>query len=236
MSDSTHAANAAIAAIEGYLLRYPSGRFTELAQAHLDQLLAERGEQRVEIVSSAANPYTKGTVRANLDYRPGDVFEYQIIDLLTKNIERTQVQRVVRVLPGQVFFNGGRLVTDRLGNFLRTPNGATYGPNQFYATEYAVGRKWTTRYSTVLPRGEDDEFEIDFKVTGRESVVVPAGTFDAFRVEGAGWLLGKSRSINVTYWMAPERVPRAIAIESWHRHSKRIKKADRLELTSYSRL
>jgi hypothetical protein len=232
MSDSNRDA---IIALENYLKRYPSGRYSELALAQLDQLLAERGEQRVEIVSSAANPFTQGTARANQDYRPGDVFEYQVIDMLTKVVERTQVHRVVRVLPRQVIFNGGRLVTDRLGNFLRTPNGATYGPNQFYATEYAVGRKWTTRYSTVLPKGEDDEIEIDFKVTGRETIVVPAGRFDAYRVEGAGWLLGKSRSISVTYWMAPERVPRVIVSESWYRQGKGIRKADRIELVSYSR-
>lgn len=235
VSEPNRDAAAAIAALEDYLRHYPSGRFAELAQAQLDVLLAGRGEERVEIVPAADNPFTKGTVRANQDYRPGDVFEYQVTDMLTKVVERTQMQRVVRVLPGRVIFNGGRLVTDRLGNFLKTPNGASYGPNQFYATEYAVGRKWTTRYSTVLPRGDADEIEIDFKVTGREPIVVPAGSYDAFRVEGAGWLLGKSRSINITYWMAPERVPRVIAIESWNRQGKGIRKADRIELLSYSR-
>ena len=235
MSDSNRDA---IVALEDYLKRYPSGRFSELALAQLDQLLAQRGEQRVEIVSSAANPFTQGTARANQDYRPGDVFEYQVIDLLTRVIERTQVHRVVRVLPRQVIFNGGRFVTDRLGNSLKTSNGQTYGPNQFYATEYTVGRKWTTRYSTVLPNGQDDEVEIDFKVTAREIVVVPAGRFDAYRVEGTGWLLGKSRSINVTYWIAPEQVPRPVLIERWLRQgrSRGIRKADRMELMAYTRL
>ncbi|MBK6630987.1 MAG: hypothetical protein IPG33_08005 [Betaproteobacteria bacterium] len=233
MSDSTRDA---IAALEEYLKRYPSGHFSELAQAQLDALLAGRGERRIEVISAEANPFTKGTARANQDYRPGDLFEYQVTDMLTKVVERTQMQRVVRVLPDRVMYNGGRLITDRLGNFLKMPNGATNGPNQFYATEYAVGRKWTTRYSTVLPNGQADEFEIDFKVAVREAVVVPAGRFDAYRVEGTGWLLGKSRSINVTYWIAPERVPRAIALENWQRQGKGIRKADRLELVAYTRL
>ena len=233
MSDSTRDA---IAALEEYLKRYPSGHFSELAQAQLDALLAGRGERRMEVISAEANPCTKGTARANQDYRPGDLFEYQVTDMLTKVVERTQMQRVVRVLPDRVMYNGGRLITDRLGNFLKMPNGATNGPNQFYATEYAVGRKWTTRYSTVLPNGQADEFEIDFKVAVREAVVVPAGRFDAYRVEGKGWLLGKSRSINVTYWIAPERGPRAIALENWQRQGKGIRKADRLELVAYTRL
>ena len=186
MSDSTRDA---IAALEEYLKRYPSGHFSELAQAQLDALLAGRGERRIEVISAEANPFTKGTARANQDYRPGDLFEYQVTDMLTKVVERTQMQRVVRVLPDRVMYNGGRLITDRLGNFLKMPNGATNGPNQFYATEYAVGRKWTTRYSTVLPNGQADEFEIDFKVAVREAVVVPAGRFDAYRVTSGNRLI-----------------------------------------------
>src|SRR5689334_16433522 len=46
--------------LEEYLRRYPSGRFSELAQVQFDRQLARRGEKKVDAVSAPRNPYTKG--------------------------------------------------------------------------------------------------------------------------------------------------------------------------------
>lgn len=225
----------AIAEVEDYLRRYPSGRFSELAQLRLDKLLAGQGEKKVQVVSAAANPFSKGTAVANLDYRVGDRYEYQVIDLLTKIPGRLRVQTVTAVTADEVAYNRGGLITDPLGNLLQRGDGTRYGPSQYYATEYSVGRKWTTRYPVIFADSKQDEIELDFKVTGRETVTVPAGTFDAFRVEGSGWILGKSISLAVTYWIAPEKLARVIAIENWNRTRKgRIKKADREELVAFT--
>jgi hypothetical protein len=228
----------AIAEVEDYLRRYPSGRFSELAQLRLDQLLAQRGEKRVEVVSAAANPFSKGTVRADLSYRVGDRYEYGGIDLLTKIPGPRRVLKVTSVTDTQVVFNDGKLITDLLGNLIRRPDGATFGPNQFYATEYALGKKWNTRYSIVLANGTPDTVDLDLKVVARESITVPAGTFDTFRVEATGWRLGLGgvppQSITNTYWVAPDKVARVVAIETWWRLRNRITRADRDELAAFA--
>jgi len=228
----------AIAELEAYLRRYPSGHFSELAQLQLDQLLARQGEKKVQVVSAAANPFSMGTAVANLGYRVGDRYEYQVTDLLTKLPERVKIQRVVSVTADKVLYMGVRIINDLLGNTLQAGNGARFGPNQFFAAEYTVGKKWSTRYPIVFPNGDPDDVEIDFRVTGRETVTVPAGTFDCFRVEGAGWVLGKARAIAITYWMAPDKVARVIAIDTWHRQQKgrqgNIRKADREELVAFT--
>ncbi|MBI2510190.1 MAG: caspase family protein, partial [Betaproteobacteria bacterium] len=70
--------------LEDYLMRYPSGRYSELAQLRLDQVLARLGEKKIEIVSAPENPYSKGTVAANTAYKVGDYYAYREWDLLTK--------------------------------------------------------------------------------------------------------------------------------------------------------
>lgn len=227
----------AIVEIEDYLRRYPSGRFSELAQLRLDQLLAQRGEKKVEVVSAPANPYSKGTIRADLSYRVGDRYEYDGVDLLTKIPGPRRVLKVTQVSDTQVEFNGGKLITDLLGNLVQRPDGAKFGPNQFYATEYALGKRWSTRYSIILANGTPDTVELDLKVVGRETITVPAGTFDTFRVEAAGWRLGLGgvppQSIANIFWVAPDKVARVVAIETWWRLRNRITRADRDELAAF---
>lgn len=235
MSDTTREA---IAALEDYLRRYPSGHFTELAQLRLDRLLAQTGEKRVQVVSSPDNPFSKGTVLANVGYKVGDKFQYQTTDLLTKVPGPHRVLTVTSATESEVVYNNGTLVTDLLGNLIKRPDGATFGPMQFFATEYSVGKKWSTRYTINLANGKADEVELDFRVVTRENVSVPAGSFDCFRVEGQGWRLGltgvPSQSIKVTYWIAPEKVARIVAIETWWRIQSRITRSDRDELVSFA--
>jgi uncharacterized caspase-like protein len=69
------------APIEEYLRRYPSGRFSELAQLRLDRVLAAQGEKKIEIVSSAENPYTLGSAVANTGYQLGDSYKYNVMEL-----------------------------------------------------------------------------------------------------------------------------------------------------------
>ncbi|MDP2810026.1 MAG: caspase family protein [Rhodocyclaceae bacterium] len=223
----------ATAPIEDYMRRYPSGRFTELAQVRLDKLLAQQGEKKVQVVSAAANPFSKGTAVANLNHRVGDRYVYRTIDLLTKIVGAQRVLRVTEVTDSEVVYNDGMLITDLLGNYLRRPDGGISGPSQFFATEYSVGRKWSTRYSIKTPRGPAT-IEYDLVVVGRETITVPAGTFDCFRVEAAGWTLEISQKNDATYWVAPGKVPRSVAIENLWRRGNRIVRSDRDELVSYT--
>ncbi len=226
--------------LEAYLLRYPSGRFSELAQFQLDRVLARKGEKRIEAVSDAKNPFTKGTLRLDTHYKVGDVFRYREIDMLTQLELRTFGMRVTAITEGEVIFDDGRRATDFLGNIIHTPNGIRFTGSQFYVPEYSVGKRWSARYQRVLPDGQKFDVYYDFRVTAKEPIRVPAGSFDAFRIEGSGYTQANNHSgtisLQVKYWIAPG-VRRAIAWEDMNRHSRgRILRSERLELLEYKQL
>ncbi len=226
--------SANIQSVEGYLKRYPSGRFSELAQVRLDRMLRKRGEAKVSVVNAAANPFTKGTGIIDLNYRVGDRYVFRSIDLLTK-IEKKLINTVTELTEDQVVYNNGSLVTDLFGNTLRRPDGTRFGPSQMFIGEYSLGKKWTTRYDIHFARGGQDVIELDVKVVGRESITVPAGTFDCFKVEARGWTLGTSQSNEFTIWVAPDKVSRFVAIEAWWRRRGQINRSERQELESFTR-
>ena len=222
------------ARLEEYIRRYPSGRFVELAQMRLDRILARQGEERIRIASPQGNPFSKGTVSADTHFRIGDRFSYQRVDLLTRVVTSTFTMTVTAIDDTEVIYDKGVFITDLLGNAVKLANGERLRSPQLLPTEFAVGKKWRTRYRLDYPDGRQDWVEYDFKVVARETVVVPAGTFDAFRVEGKGWVMGIGFSLDTKYWVAPDKVRRAVAYEFlWRERSGRIYKYDREELVSY---
>jgi hypothetical protein len=222
-------------AIEEFLRSYPSGHFAELAQLRLDQLLARQGEQRIEIVNSTANPYTKGTARANTAFKVGDEYRFRVLDLYTRIETRSVVQRITEITDTEVLYNDGRFVTDLLGNVTRNPQGRRVIGAQNYPLEYAVGRKWTTRYKTIDPSGREGDAEVDYKVVARESVTVPAGTFDCYKLEGSGGVHGVPVRLRFTYWMAPDKCRRPIVAEQFRqRGANRVLQSDRNELVGFT--
>jgi hypothetical protein len=226
--------------LENYLLRYPSGRFSELAQLRLDQVLALQGEKKIEIVSAPDNPYSKGTVAANTAYKVGDFYAYRQSDPLTK-LEMGRLKRVVtEITEAEVRYNGGRYVTDLLGNLLRFGGGAVWSPNQTVPTEFTVGRRWKTRFRVIPPKGGDTIVDLEARIADRETITVPAGTFNAFRIEVNGWQTGSgpSGAINNAWdwktWYAPGQVRQPVASDIWVRHSRGwILRAERNELTEF---
>ena len=221
--------------VEAYIRRYPSGRFSELAQVRLDRMLAKQGEKKVSPVNTAANPFTKGTGVIDLTYRVGDRYVFRTLDLLTNVEGRRLANTVSEVTEDQVIYNNGALVTDLLGNLIKRPDGARFGPNQFFISEYVLGKKWATRYAIHFAKGGEDVIELDLKVVGRETVTVPAGTFDCYKVEAHGWTLGQGQSNEWKYWVAPDKVNRVIALEAWWRRGNRIVRSERQELVAYTR-
>ena len=227
--------------LEDYLLRYPSGRFSELAQLRLDQVLALQGEKKIEIVSAPGNPYSKGTVAANTAYMVGDFYAYRQTDLLTK-LEMKRLKRVVtEITETEVRYNRGRFVTDLLGNSLRFGGGAVWSPNQTVPTEFAVGRRWKTRFRVIPPKGGETIVDLDIRIADRESITVPAGTFNAFRIEARGWQTGTGAGggrVNLEWdwktWYAPDRVRQPVAFEWFNRYlAVKITRAERNELTQF---
>jgi len=220
----------AIAALEEYLRRYPSGHFAELAQVRLDRLLAQAGERKAAIVSSGANPFSKGTLVVDTNYQVGDWYEYAIFDRSTKRQMSRARETVTAVTDAEVIYNDGQSTRDLLGNEIETKDGdgTRLVHSQFYAAEYTLGKKWASRHTVVRRTGFTDEMQVDFLVVAREEIEVPAGRFDAFRVEGSGnaaqakFRLRRRRrgQREFEYWIAPHRVRRPVAFDrvDWYIH------------------
>jgi Caspase domain/DUF3108-like len=218
-----------------YLRRYPSGRFAELVQLRLDQVLARAGERRIEVVQAADNPYTKGSARMNTAHRVGDSYTYRLFDLYTGVETDTRTLKVTKVTDTQVIYNGGKRVSDLLGNVRRVRRNRISG-NQNIPAEFSLGKRWTTRWIAESPKGRT-ESDFELRVTARENITVPAGTFDCFKVEVAGLAYGPkgAMQIEARYWMAPDKVRQMIAQEALKKHSKsgKVLKGERRELIAY---
>jgi uncharacterized caspase-like protein len=229
------------APVEEYLRRYPSGRFAELAQHRLDRLLAAQGEKPVEIVSAAGNPNTAGTARADTRFKVGDRYEYRVTDRISGGAgvhKRTLV--VAQITEDEVIFNNGRPIVDLLGNTVLTGDGRRFTPRQDQPLEFAVGKRWTTRFGVARGEEQVGVATMSFKIVAREMITVPAGKFDCYRIEGRGYNVGTGRGseLSYTYWTDPDQVRRPIAMEEFRRGMPasgptRIDVDERIELVSY---
>ena len=231
------------APLEDYLRRFPSGKFSELAQFRLDRVLAQQGEKavRVETDRTAANPYSKGTARANPDFALGDSYVYRKIDLQKQAEVSRTTTTITEITDEEVIFNKGTLVRDPMGNVLKNRRGefadSQGGGAQFYVSEYSIGKKWTARYRRKAPDGIESSTEIDFKVVAKEKITVPAGEFEAFKVVGKGYST-RGATLDYVYWIAPDKVRRVLAYEDTTRGEKsgRIVWSERFELVSFREL
>ena len=225
------------AAIEEYLRRYPSGYFAEIAQAQLDHLLKLQGEKKIEIVPQTQNPYTQGSASANTDYRVGDSYTYQSMDLYSKVVGRSYTNTITSINDREVIYNDGQFITDLLGNPIRQLDGRRSTPNQIVPLDYSVGKRWSTRFNTEHPQFGLFEVEVDLRIAARERITVPAGTFDTFRIEAVGGASGGPGLVQmkITTWMAPSQVRRPIAREELRTAGggRKVINAERLELTAY---
>jgi hypothetical protein len=218
-----------------YLKTYPSGQFSELAQTMLDRLLARQGEKRIRIANAEKNPYTKGSAAAG-QFQVGDKYKYRVVDLLTTLESKRYTLSVTEITDSEVIFNNGQTITDLLGNLLKTFDGSRFGPNQYYASEYSLGKTWKTRYQITLPDGSEDVIEQEFRVVAKEDITVPAGTFSTFRIESIGWRIGNQIRREHTYWIAPGKIPRFIAYNESNRNKwHKLIRTDRTELVSFNR-
>jgi hypothetical protein len=205
--------------LEDYLRRYPDGRFTELAQLQLDRVLARLGEQKIAVVSVPGNPYAKGSASTDTRHKVGDSYSYRQTDLMTGEELRNVRRRITAITDTEVIYNKGVLVTDLLGNTLRHPGGAVWSPNQTVPTEFAVGRRWNTRFRIIPSKGGDSVVDLNMRIAERERITVPAGVFNAFRVEAQGWQIGEADGTRFNHhwnwktWYSPQEVRQLVAWE-----------------------
>ncbi|MBI4124083.1 MAG: DUF3108 domain-containing protein [Betaproteobacteria bacterium] len=74
-------------------------------------------------------------------------------------------------------------------------------------------------------RGGSNRAHFNFKVTGRETITVPAGSFECFVIEGEGYSINQNNfriALGLKRWMAPERVRRPIALETFRKVEGRV--------------
>lgn len=218
--------------LEQYLHRYPSGRFSELAQLFLDRALAAQGEKRVEIASAEGNPHSSGSARADTAFKVGDQYSYRLT--VHNAAPRDVTFRVTSVSATEVAFNQGRLLLDPLGNMIKTADGRRFTPRQDIPLEYALGKRWTSRFEQV--EGMQGSIEAQLKITAREKVTVPAGTFDCFRIEARALNTSvfrdpvESRSV---LWRAPQAVRRWVKFEEERYSRGSLVYTERQELLSF---
>lgn len=221
--------------IEDYLRRYPNGSFSEIAQFELDRALARQGEKKIEILSAAANPYTKGSEDANTAYQVGDTYRYRELDPDSKMEKRSFVRNVTRVTQEDVVFDDG-WVLDLLGNIKRFPDGRIVKGNQSNPLEYSVGKRWSYHPVITYPNGYEAPADAEGTIADRQDVVVPAGTFKAFRVvlrTVTRNFDGQPVEVRTTMWMAPAQV-RALILREEFRYVRGTRVfALRTELVSF---
>lgn len=107
---------------------------------------------------------------------------------------------------------------------MKTPEGRRFTARQDSPTEYAIGKKWSTRFGIIGPTGRTDESEFEFRIARREKITVPAGTFECFVIEGEGYtkLRGGRVELKLTRWMEPDKVRRPIAAEQYRKLERNV--------------
>jgi hypothetical protein len=226
---------------EDYLRRYPSGKFSEAAQLQLDRALVVQGEKKIVVVYDPKNPYTKGSAVTDTRFKVGDSYTYRRSDRISKADEGVYTETITGVTNTSVFYDSG-LVTDLLGNRLRGRVNVT--GNQSMPLEFAVGKRWSSRY--VMPPGRGAaagggrgraSVELDFRIITRESVTVPAGTFNAYHIRGFGQSPSESgrnmMETTVNVWHAPGQVRRPVIVEHFRRAGKVVSRSNREELVAF---
>ncbi len=221
--------------VEDYLRAYPNGYFSELAELELDRALEREGEKRIQVVTSTDNPYTQGFARADTGYKVGDFYVYRSSDLFSGAVQASFSQTITAITDREVIYNHGDLVTDLLGNLLKSSDGRTYSASQRNPIEFVVGKRWTTRFITTHPQFGEFQVEVSFRIVGTERITVRAGTFDTFVVVGQGWStgMGPTLQINNKVWYAPAKLRRLVAGEFLRKNIYRSVEAQRLELMNY---
>ena len=187
----------------GLLREFPNGKLCEIAQARLNTLLAQaqpgasRGlERRGPIVLGPGlpvaaflrrdeNPYSAGTYALDRHFNVGDEARYELSGDDTKRERRPRrYVTAVDVAGDRVEMNGGKFVTDLMGNLVARGTERFLVPVQVAPAELQVGRRWSARFHTARGRTRFDD-EMSAAIVARERITVPAGEFDAFRIEAA---------------------------------------------------
>lgn len=203
--------------LKAFLLDYPSGPFSELAQFRYDRFFTEQitqvEKQYLESISTnhrlAVRPGTQVTDAQNLSFdRKFKVGMRATYDQSSWAAKKNEILRykVTQVNDSTVDLNNGKVIWDLMGNVLTNRNGRFEFPRQFYPAEFQVGKRWNTRVTRERPDGVMQTFDINLRVVGRESIEVPAGKFDTYLIKAEGQSISEKkdyRQLAWKIWVAP---------------------------------
>lgn len=223
-----------------FIRQRPNGKFAEMAQFRLDQLLAAKGENPVKPRSAGAEvcaPDKPGALPpyfgVSQAFKVGESYVYRSLDLLTRaELGRSQVS-VKRIDGDEVHYSDGK-VSDLFGNNVRSPDGQRWTPYQFFIAGYQLGKRWPAQFLTTLADGRKANMEFQLRVVARERITLPAGTFDAFRIEAQGKDLSNGDVLERTVWLAPEQMRGLLAMEAQVRRNGKVLQGERMELQTYT--
>lgn len=200
-----------------FLIEYPSGSFTELAQFRYDRLYKEQLSPADKLAlgsifanqRAAVRPSPKGSdsdmLAMERKFKVGMKATYDQNRWSTKKNELLNY-KVTKVNESTVDLNDGKVVWDLMGNVLTNRNGRFEFPRQFYPAEFQVGKRWNTRVTRERPDGVVQTFDINLRVVGRESIEVPAGKFDTYVIKAEGQSTSEKkeyRQLAWKIWVAP---------------------------------
>ena len=206
-----------------FLLRFPSsGEFAEAAQYQLDQLAT----------SNVAASLGKGQ-DASLGYRGprykvGDVFEFQISDVLTNLPGEKYTSRVTSIEGDIVKINNGNSIQTVLSSVIKNLQGTYDPPFGGMPVEFQVGKKWSSRSDITFTDGKTYNLQSEAKIIGRETITVPAGTFQTYVVRNTVFSTTGNSAVQ-TFWVDP-RYGAAVKFEDVNRRGSHIVRSNRHEM------
>jgi len=231
--------------LETFIHQRPNGKFAEMAQFRLDQILLAQGQRAVvprvasEPCQCAGAGTARGTVIASSHaanaqaFKVGERYAYRNFDLLTRKEIASSASTVMRIQGDEVHFSDGR-ITDLFGNNVRAPDGRKWTPYQFFIAEYKLGKRWPAQFLVTQPNGKTLNNDFLLRVAERERITLPAGTFDALRIEARGTDLGNGDLLERTAWVAPELMRGVLAMEALVRRDGKVIRGERSELSVYA--
>ncbi len=156
----------------------------------------------------AVNPYSAGRYPLGRHFTVGDKATFRIRDLLTGVEMKTTSITIssVDVEGDRVEGNQGKWVFDLMGNELRTPIfGQRNMPAQVVPYELQVGKKWSAGWMQQHPEWGEQVISMKLHIAAFEGIRTELGAFKAFRIEGRGWLKGRSGEIELKrrFWIVP---------------------------------
>ena len=180
-----------------FLLKYPNGSISNVAQAQLDRL---QKAKTLAVVNKEGIVQSASDVR----YRLGDTQVTQMRSGYSGAIVSTGTSVVTKITEDRVEMNNGGAVFTLDGGTIINRFIADMSPPRLDlpAGEYAVGKKWAYRSIQTNKSGGGGWVEGEVKIVALENVTVPAGTFKAYKLE-LNSISQWGERVKLTRWMEP---------------------------------